>query len=110
MNEAGMMIIVSEAKGRAEGIQDFEEMARVCMDVAANHWMVTDENEQFRGALAAILTLADNEYKPRVERTIELQKALSAAASGVPVDFGSALESSDIEPVPLMKWWHEIKH
>ncbi len=102
-------IVMTEAKAAGEGIEDFEEMCRACMTIAAEHWMVLDEDEQFRGAIAAILMLADEEHKSRVKYTVKMLKGLNAATSGVPVYF-EALVDFEVKMVPIVKWWQEIKH
>lgn len=63
-----------------------------------------DDDGRFRTALAAVLQKCSDEEKVTIDRSLMPLKMLSAAMSGIPIDF-SHLEMERI--VPLMKWWHE---
>ena len=80
--------------------------------VANGHWMVTDDDLCFRGAMAAVLldpkTTEDD--KRRITFTLEQVRSIGAMMSGVPVNVEQALANPEkIEPVPLIKLWQEAK-
>lgn len=103
-----ILIVATEAKSAGEGVEDFEAMSRACMKQAVNHWMVTDDGQRFHGACVAIYELADDTMKERVKHTLDMLRGLSAASSGLPIDF-SQMMAGDVEPLPLVKWWQEVK-
>ena len=96
-------IVATEAKRDAEGIEDLEERAKACMKAAHGHWMVTNEDEQFSGAIAALMMLSSDEEKERIEYAVKISRALNAATSGIPVNFDELFDT-EIEPLPLVKW------
>lgn len=93
---------------------DLEARLRKAMKAARNHWMVTEENEQFKGALAAALMETANEAEK--DRLIRSARALNrvgaliqALQAGVPVDLESmAAEPKDDDLLPLRKIWNEV--
>ena len=97
-----------EAREAGKGIDDLEERAKACMKAAHNHWMATDETEQFNGAVAGLSFLSNEEEKERINESIQISNAFGAAMSGVPVDF-TEIAKAEVEPIPLMKWWNEVK-
>jgi spore germination protein YaaH len=103
--EAEFREIAKPAEGKS-----LEDRFRAVMKRCHNHWMVTNENEQFTGSVAAMLINATDDEKRHIEMSLKIIKALSAAISGVPVDFENVLaevEASGLEQLPLQKWWQE---
>lgn len=81
--------------------------------VANGHWMyVNDEDLCFRGAVAGVLLAEETteEEKKRLTFTLGQLRSMSAMMSGVPVNIDAVMENPEgIEPVPLVKMWHEAK-
>lgn len=72
-------------------------------------WMTarTTDDLMMRTALAAVLMAGDDSDRDVIKRSLKPLQMLSAAMSGIPVDFG-AMEMSD-DLIPLMKLWDESK-
>lgn len=104
-----VMIAATDATSAGKDIEDFEEMSRACMKAVANHWLVTDDDQRFMGACFAIYTLADDEMQERVHYTMNMLKELSAAMRFERTFNLDELITSNIEPLPLIKWWKEVK-
>ncbi len=111
MNEGVLMVIMAEAKRDAKDEATTEAIVRRCMRSAQETWITTDEEIQFRGAVAAAYSLlTDDNERARLRRSIHFFQALQSASQGVPVDFGQLLDNSDdFELVPLPAWWQEEK-
>jgi hypothetical protein len=112
MSDTLMAIVATEAKHAAEREPTLEGKLRAAMKVAANHWMVLDRDVQLKGALAAVLQVVGIESGEgqRIQHELRLHRALSAAASGVPVDFAALLGDEDEprpEPVRIADLWRE---
>jgi len=99
-------ILATECIDAGEGIKTLEERAKACMKVAHNHWLVTNEAEQLKGAVAAIGFLSSEEENERIDASLRLYTSVAAAMSGIPVDFSQITE---IKLLPIMKWWNETK-
>lgn len=99
-------IACHEARAGLKGLP-LEARCRQAFRAVKGHWMVTDQNEQFQAAVAAILLeTEDATERERIEYTVETMKAIAAASQGIPVDFGSVLRE-EIEGVPLQAWFLE---
>lgn len=107
--EAEAMLVIAECQTPCADEPDVVERLRKAMKAARDHHMVTDEVTQFRGAVGAVLLdpLTTDEEKRRLEREINVLRALGAAQSGVPVNFGALLPEEDYEPIGILKIWHE---
>lgn len=65
---------------------------------------ITDDL-MFRTALAAVMLAGDENDRDIITRSMQPLRMLSAAMSGVPVDFSQMDDSADL--LPLMKMFHE---
>lgn len=89
----------------------FTEAARIAVD----HWMIYDDEHRLRcacGVLLVVLIQHDREgEKLLVERELSALAALSAATTGVPVDFDRVLENpEDVKKFTgILRIWQEIK-
>lgn len=107
-----VMIAAAEARGQCKDEPDVIERVKKAMKACRNHWMVTDENEQFRAAVAAAMLESDPVERERIERSAQaLNKVgamLKALQAGVPVDIEAmAAEKQDEDIIPLNKLWHD---
>lgn len=82
--------------------------------VKRNAIFAHDENLQQRAGLAGVMIFLKDaerheEYR-RIEKELEFWKAMTAATSGVPVDFGQLLQKHKPEDViGLSKLWGEFQ-
>jgi len=111
--ENSIMIGITELQSSIDPKQPLEERLKVAMRAALNHWLVIDEESQFKMAVGAVMLSATEEEKERIEIDLKFLKSMSAAASGVPIDFGRLMkelgEDSEVKAVGLRKLWDEVK-
>lgn len=72
-------------------------------------WMSYSVNEDFRirVAIGAVMLGATEEEEHRIERSLRPLKLLSAAITGIPVDWTKFNVDDDM--IPIMKIWHEVR-
>ena len=117
MNAAVMSIAVTEARTACKDEPDILERVRKAMRACHNHWMVTNEGQQFNAALAAAMLESNEEDKDRIARSGKafnrLNNAVAAMISGVPVDLEAMAVEADAEPkedlIPVRQLWDETK-
>jgi len=111
--ENSIMLGIMELQASVDLKQPLEERLKVAMRAALNHWLVTDEEGQFKMAVGAVMMDATKEERERIEIDLKFLKAMSSAASGVPVDFARLAEelgeNSADKAVGLRKLWGEVK-
>jgi hypothetical protein len=110
----GMLIAVSEARNACKGEPDVTERIRKAMRACRGHWMETNEENQFRAAVAAAALESEGEEKDRVERSAKalgrLSAVMNALQAGVPVDLEAMIaEPKDDDLIPLSGLWHESR-
>ena len=72
-------------------------------------WLLTNDEQKFKAAVGAVLLRCGDEDKRRIEKTMRFLGAISAASTGIPVNFEMLTsEQDDVEPLPLMGIWHEV--
>jgi hypothetical protein len=73
-------------------------------------WMLKDDDSRLLAATGALLIYYkdDTEVKSRIESELTLLRTLSAAATGVSVNFDAVVED-DFEPVGLLQAYNESK-
>ena len=94
--------------------KDLDEMIKAAMSLAKKDsctWMLASDDHKFKAGIGAVLLLADDEDKERIEKELNFFKALGAASSGVPVNFSALINQfgDDFEPIGLRKYWEEAK-
>ncbi len=108
-------IVAMDAKRGGEGEKDLTERVRKCMAASVNHWMATDEQDQFAGAVAGAIALSDGDEREALEAAVAALNSISAAIGGVPVNFEAMTEKREslkergIQTIPLTKIWNEVK-
>ncbi|MGA2669975.1 MAG: hypothetical protein ABSF21_00940 [Dehalococcoidia bacterium] len=112
--ENSIMIGITELRVGVDSKQPLEERLKVAMRAALNHWLVTDEEGQFRMAVGAVMIEATEEERGRIETELKFLRGLSSAISGVPVDFGRLMEQlqkakESHKLVGLKNLWDEVK-
>ena len=107
------MVGIAELRTMVDSKQPLEERLKVAMRAALKHWHVLDEESQFKMDVGAVLAEATEEEQERMNIDLKFLRAMSSAASGVPVDFGRLIgelgEDSAAKAVGLRKLWNEVK-
>ena len=70
-------------------------------------WMSYNANDdlKMRTAIAAVMLAGNDDDREAITRAMQPLKMLSAAMSGVPVDFSALGDFADV--LPLLKMWKE---
>ncbi|MDP9090303.1 MAG: hypothetical protein M3O26_16375, partial [Pseudomonadota bacterium] len=97
MYETAAVIIEAECREELKGKTDAAEMMRIAFKTAHNHWMFTNEQDQFKGAIGAVLiTLKEGPEFERLKQSVtqlgKLSAMLNALQQGIPVDMERMLE------------------
>jgi len=99
-----------EAREACKGEPDLTKRIQKAMKASRNHWMVTDEAQQFRAAVAATMLESPPEERERIERSAQalnrLGAMLNAFKAGVPVDIDAMVPPAE-DTIPLRKMWSE---
>ncbi len=112
-------LIESECREKFSAATTTEDKLREAFKVAHNHWMITGQDDQFKGAIGAVMMhLASGpEYDRLAESVTQLGKAsalIHALQQGVPVDLAAMLQEQEDNPmkdqiIPLSKLWNEVR-
>lgn len=82
-------IVAIEARHACKGEPDLMERIKKAMKASRNHWMVLDEKDQFRGAIAGALLESEGEESDRIERSAKalnrIGALIQAMQAGLPV-------------------------
>lgn len=107
MSDNLLLLVVSEAKLAVRPEDSLEDRLRAAMKASYRHWMVTDEDTQFRGAIGAVYSASEDEdEKARIEAELASLRDMNALLSGVPIDLERV--SVPEHPLGLMKMWKEV--
>ena len=108
-----VLIGIAELRTKVDPEQPLEERLKVAMKAALNHWLVTDEESQFKMAVGAVMVEATEEEQERLNIELKFTGALSATTTGIPVDFGRLIEEfgegSAEKVVGLSKLWDGVR-
>lgn len=107
MSDNLLMLVVAEARGAIVPTDSLEDRCRAAMKASYRHWMVTDEDTQFKGAVAAVFSEStDDDEKERIRLELESLRDLSALLSGVSLDL-EAIHPLE-NPIGLRQMWVEV--
>jgi len=116
MYETAAALMATEFQDDFKGLDKAEDMLRVAFKKAYNHWMFSEEQDQFKGAVGAVLiTLKSGPEFDRVNEALrQLSRAsalISALQQGIPVDWDSMEKPDENAPpvIPLNQLWCEVK-
>lgn len=102
-----LALVMAEAGSAIKPDDSLEDRCRAAMKACYRHWMVTDEDTQFKGAVAAVFVASDDEdEKERIRVELESLAHLSALLSGVPIDLERVTVPEN--PIGLRKMWQEV--
>ncbi len=111
--DSKIMVGIADLRTGVDSRQPLEERLKVAMRKALKHWLVSDEEGQFKMAVGAVLVEATDDERERLDTELKFLASLSAAVSGVPVDFarlmGELGEDAADKAVGLRKLWDEVK-
>ena len=77
------------------------------MKATHDHWMVLDEDVQFRMAVGAVLLVAPEADREVLEGELKSLRIMSAIMSGVPVDMDAVTVPEN--PFGILKLWQETR-
>jgi|SRR3990167_11551313 len=102
-----MGIIGAEARADIDAAETLIDKFKAAFAIARNHWMVTDEDMQFKAAIGAVLITLDEDSDDysRVLKEMRSLNTVAAMLSGIPVDFNQI--ETDYEPIGLIKLWKQ---
>ncbi len=102
-----VLIGITEIKQSMDNAASIEDRFKSAIKQAKNHWLVTNEDDQLKMAIGAVLVTATEDEKERINKELDTIRTMNAAIGGVPID----LESLDMnyEPIGILKLWGEIK-
>lgn len=89
-----------------------ENRLRAAMQATANHWMATDEGDQFNAAMEGCARTCDPDELERMEAEMRRLQRLSGLLSGLPLDWdqiAAEQEAETAEPIGAQKMWREVK-
>jgi len=107
MTDTMLALVAAEGRGAVRAEDSLEDRCRAAMKACHRHWMVTDEDMQFRGAIAAVYESASADERERIEHELESLRDLSALLSGVPVAIEALAERAPSDPIGLRRMWME---
>ena len=111
MSNVNIQIVAQEAAEACKDTPDLKERVRKAMQKAYKHWMVLDEQEQFKGAVTGAFLCSDEDDKLTIKAALQSLQTLSAVLSGVPVDLEEALKQQEsvADKLALLPLWKEVK-
>lgn len=104
-----MMIAMQEIESKIDKEAPVKERLKKAMNLAQNHWLVRDEEEQFRCALGAVAVTASQEERQKIAAELAFLKGIDAQRDGVPVDFMELFGRVPKTPYGLNALWMEAK-
>jgi len=116
-NAAIFGLMVEETKDNLNSVNgDLLEILKVAMESTHTHWLMTDEDEQFQAAIAAVMLYygEDREEYKRLKWEVEQIRKAVALVNAIQVGLSISLDSSfgensKFSPIGLSKLWAEIK-
>lgn len=105
-----MIIAIEEIKSKLDKSKPFLDNITTAMKEAQNHWLITDEEEQFKCAAGALMFIGNDEQKEVIEQELKGLRTISAMQSGVAVDLEVMMKTMDPDKFfGLMKIWKNLK-
>jgi len=102
-------IAIMEIEGQLDKTASIEDRLKKAMKLAKNHWLIVDEDEQFKSAVGAVLLKASEEERQIINQEMRILGALSAAQAGIPVNIEAVLPDDVKKSYGLVKLWKETK-
>ena len=99
-------LIIAELRDKLSPSIPLVERLLIAMRAARLNWMAPDDNTAFVAAVVAVIETGAADEKLRLEYELKLLRGVSAALSGLPIDFGRLIEDPATELI-LRKLWDE---
>ena len=121
MNNSDQVVLLtarathSAIRDRLSGLSTEDKLRAIWREIfnpAGSGWMCRCDDEWFRSGVGAALLDAGDDERARIEAALAPIRALSAAMTGVPVDWEHVLPATSEAInalVPLMPLYNEIK-
>jgi len=87
-----LMIGITELENQIDHSKPLKEKMLDAMKLALDHWLVIEDEEQFKAAVGAVLIKATEEEKEKINNQLQMLKTLSAVLSGIPVDIEAVMK------------------
>ncbi len=104
-----MVIAMSDIERKLDKDAPVKERLIQAMKLAQNHWLVIDEDAQFRSAIGAVMVTVSPEEKQILKSELDVLRGLGAAISGVPIDVVELLNRMPENAYGLRSLWTEAK-
>jgi hypothetical protein len=108
-----ILIAAVDAEHAAKGTQgSLEDRLHAAMQATATHWMVTDEDSQFKAAVLGCRRTCDEDETERIDAELRRMQLLAGLMSGLPIDVDrltAQMEAETAEPLAAQKMWREVK-
>lgn len=102
-----MMLAIQEIESTLDKEAPIKERLTQAMKLSRNHWLIVDEDQQFRCAVGAVIITASQDERLIIEYEMDVLRALSAGASGVPIDFEALAQGAPETTYGLRGLWIE---
>lgn len=109
----GVIETLAALRRAGDSLPALEDKLQYAMKHMKDHWMVTNNFEQFQAAISAVLAYLkeDSEDFIRLKHEIDgirqLNAYISAAQAGLDLQFDMG-EKKDIKPVKIAEMWRDI--
>ena len=116
-NDNLFFILVSEIEQKLndnKAKNDIVDKLKIAMYLAKNHWLITDPDVQFRGAVGGVMIHYGKESEEFEKLEWELQQlrkleiTIKAAKEGLSTSF-NIIGDNQFTPIGLLKLWRETK-
>jgi len=105
-----VMIAIKEIELNLDKSKPILEIIKDAMKQAKNHWLVTDQEEQFRSAVGATMMVCNDENRRILEDELKGLRIISSMQSGVVVDIEATMAGMNPKKFfGLMKIWKELE-
>lgn len=100
-----VMVAITELRTVAKEEGTVKERLLATMKEARSHWLVTNDEEQFKAAVGAVIMESDHETQERIRAEMRVLNTVGAAAAGIPVDWEAFVEDVPSDPIGLLALW-----
>ena len=117
MMEGGMdntiLIALAEAKSELSLENDLLQNIKDSMSACKNHWLVTDDDDQFRASVGAVMAFygeGSDEYK-RLKQEMKTLTQFSAMMTAQQAGLNVGFDGIDVmeNPIGLLKLWKALE-
>jgi len=81
-----ILVAITEIKNKIDHTQPLKEKMLDAMKLALDHWLIVQDEEQFKAAVGAVLSKATQEEQAKINNQLKMLQTLSTILSGISVD------------------------